>query len=137
MGITAEGLNVVWFVDPMHGNTFKTKDGDKTRRYDDILTEIRQTYHVLKQQGQHLGGIHLELSGEDVTECVGGPQNLQESDLGTNWKSACDPRLNYHQSVELAREVSEMIHQDRAVHTEQPTASDIASDIATDVALSA
>eukprot|EP00469_Lotharella_globosa_P007893 CAMPEP_0167781746 /NCGR_PEP_ID=MMETSP0111_2-20121227/6106_1 /TAXON_ID=91324 /ORGANISM="Lotharella globosa, Strain CCCM811" /LENGTH=516 /DNA_ID=CAMNT_0007672447 /DNA_START=151 /DNA_END=1701 /DNA_ORIENTATION=+ len=107
--IRAEGLNVVWFVDPMHGNTFKTTLGDKTRRYDDILAEIRQTHQVLKLYGQHLGGIHLELTGEDVTECVGGPQQLGEEDLKTNWKSACDPRLNYEQSLELAREVSEMI----------------------------
>ncbi|GAB5362222.1 hypothetical protein AAMO2058_000779800 [Amorphochlora amoebiformis] len=104
-----EGLNVVWFVDPMHGNTRRTQGGLKTRDFDNILREIAETHRVLKKHGEHLGGIHLELTGEDVTECVGGRCGISDDILPCRWASACDPRLNYDQSLELACEVAKLL----------------------------
>mmetsp|Transcript_3641 Transcript_3641/g.4880 ORF Transcript_3641/g.4880 Transcript_3641/m.4880 type:complete len:620 (+) Transcript_3641:69-1928(+) len=116
--IQRENLHVVWFVDPMHGNTRKTKNGQKTRDFHRIFSEIEQTHALLKKYDQHLGGIHLELCGEDVTECVGGGATTRDmvvcdEDLPKNWKSACDPRLNYGQSIELAYQVSALLARDR------------------------
>eukprot|EP00472_Partenskyella_glossopodia_P012102 CAMPEP_0197521730 /NCGR_PEP_ID=MMETSP1318-20131121/6969_1 /TAXON_ID=552666 /ORGANISM="Partenskyella glossopodia, Strain RCC365" /LENGTH=127 /DNA_ID=CAMNT_0043073837 /DNA_START=267 /DNA_END=650 /DNA_ORIENTATION=+ len=96
----------------MHGNTRKTADGSKTRDFESILGEIKHSHALLKEYGQHLGGIHLELTGEDVTECVGGAAGVGDQDLARNWKSACDPRLNYLQSLHLAVEVAKMLAED-------------------------
>jgi 3-deoxy-7-phosphoheptulonate synthase len=96
------GHPVVWSSDPMHGNTFSTDDSLKTRRFDDILTEIRQTFAIHRELGTHLGGVHLELTGDNVTECVGGAQGLSAGSLKQNYETFCDPRLNYEQSLELA-----------------------------------
>ena len=79
--IKKKDLNVIWQCDPMHGNTFKTLDGIKTRDFDTILEEIRNTFEVHHKCNSFLGGIHLEMTGEDVTECIGGPENLEENDL--------------------------------------------------------
>ena len=93
---------VLWCCDPMHGNTVSTDNGYKTRNFERILDELRATFDRLERAGAHLGGVHFELTGEDVTECTGGPQELSERDLGRNYVSFCDPRLNYAQSVEMA-----------------------------------
>jgi 3-deoxy-7-phosphoheptulonate synthase len=86
----------------MHGNGIKTAGGIKTRSFDAILRELESTYDALAAGGAHLGGVHFELTGEDVTECVGGAAGVRESDLSTNYVSLCDPRLNYQQALEMA-----------------------------------
>ena len=96
------GQNVVWSCDPMHGNTQATRNGFKTRSFDDITSEIISAFRIHKDCGTRLGGIHLELTGEDVTECIGGPGNLTESDLNKDYRSQVDPRLNYEQAMEIA-----------------------------------
>ncbi|KAH8906261.1 phospho-2-dehydro-3-deoxyheptonate aldolase [Coniochaeta sp. PMI_546] len=93
---------VVWQCDPMHGNTKSTATGIKTRHFKDIFEELRQTLRIHKEQGSYLGGVHLELTGDAVTECLGGSEGLDEDDLSTNYTSFCDPRLNEKQALELA-----------------------------------
>lgn len=100
--VRASGRSVVWSCDPMHGNTTKTADGTKTRAFDRVLAELRGTLAVHDRLGTNLGGVHFELTGEDVTECVGGPQELAEADLARRYDTTCDPRLNYAQSLEMA-----------------------------------
>jgi len=100
--IRKEGHPVVWSCDPMHGNTFSTESSVKTRRFDDILEEIRTTFAVHRAEGSYLGGVHLEMTGDNVTECVGGANGLNEDGLDTNYETYCDPRLNYEQSLEMA-----------------------------------
>lgn len=95
-------LNVVWSCDPMHGNGGKTDKGLKTRNFDHILSELEKTFIVHKENNSHLGGVHFELTGENVTECVGGSEGLTEKDLSLNYSTYCDPRLNYSQSLEMA-----------------------------------
>jgi 3-deoxy-7-phosphoheptulonate synthase len=108
--IRAEGAVVTWLCDPMHGNTFSTKTGRKTRSYDDIVAEIRSFWQVHDAEGSVAAGVHLELTGDLVTECVGGRQHLVQDDLSRNYQTACDPRLNAQQAVELAFEIAEIIH---------------------------
>jgi 3-deoxy-7-phosphoheptulonate synthase len=98
---------VLWISDPMHGNTQTTASGLKTRRFDDILSELNQAFDIHKACGSRLGGVHLELTGEDVTECLGGARDLVEKDLERAYKSAVDPRLNYEQALELALKIVE------------------------------
>ena len=86
----------------MHGNTRQSSNGYKTREFDDILAELKHTFEVHREEGSHLGGVHFELTGENVTECTGGPQKLLESDLPHRYTTYCDPRLNYAQGMELA-----------------------------------
>ncbi|MEZ6242597.1 MAG: 3-deoxy-7-phosphoheptulonate synthase class II [Phycisphaerales bacterium] len=100
--VTREGRTVLWMCDPMHGNGITTKDGVKTRSFDAILAELERSVEVHQGAGTVLGGVHFELTGEDVTECVGGAAGVREEDLGLNYASPCDPRLNYAQSLELA-----------------------------------
>lgn len=100
--VKAAGNSVVWSCDPMHGNTFATDDKIKTRNFDDILDEIRQTFAIHRSEGTNLGGVHLELTGDNVTECIGGARGLNAAGLKSNYKSYCDPRLNYQQSLEMA-----------------------------------
>ncbi len=100
--IKKEGRTVLWMSDPMHGNGTKTAAGIKTRNFDDILSELQSTARAHREAGTVLGGVHFELTGEDVAECVGGAANVAEDDLHTNFASPCDPRLNYQQSLELA-----------------------------------
>jgi 3-deoxy-7-phosphoheptulonate synthase len=95
-----EGRHVLFVCDPMHGNTITTSSGVKTRDFGDIKREVELTFDVLEGQGTHLGGVHFELTGEDVTECIGG--GLREEDLDQNYASVCDPRLNYRQALEMA-----------------------------------
>jgi 3-deoxy-7-phosphoheptulonate synthase len=96
------GLNVLWSSDPMHGNVIKTKQDIKTRDFDAILSELRACFQWHRQLGSRLGGVHFELTGEDVTECTGGSEGIGESDLSRNYETFCDPRLNYSQSLEMA-----------------------------------
>lgn len=100
--VKQEGHPVVWSCDPMHGNTFATDSNVKTRRFNDILEEIKTTFAVHRAEGSYLGGVHLELTGDNVTECVGGANGLNESGLNLNYETYCDPRLNYEQSLEMA-----------------------------------
>ena len=91
---------MLFVCDPMHGNTITTSSGVKTRDFGYIKREVELTFDVLEGQGTHLGGVHFELTGEDVTECIGG--GLREEDLDQNYASVCDPRLNYRQALEMA-----------------------------------
>ncbi len=100
--VKREGRRVLWVADPMHGNTESTSNGHKTRRFDNIRGELEQAFDIHAAAGTLLGGVHLELTGEDVTECMGGARDLNESDLDRAYKSMVDPRLNYEQSLELA-----------------------------------
>lgn len=106
---TKAGLNVLWVCDPMHGNTYEAPSGYKTRRFDDVLEEVRGFFEVHNKLGTHPGGIHIELTGDDVTECVGGGEEISHDDLASRYETACDPRLNHSQSLELAFLVSEML----------------------------
>jgi 3-deoxy-7-phosphoheptulonate synthase len=108
-GVTKSGANVLWVCDPMHGNTYEAPTGYKTRRFDDVLDEVKGFFEVHKALGTHPGGIHIELTGDDVTECVGGGEQISHEDLATRYESACDPRLNHAQSLELAFLVAEML----------------------------
>ncbi|WP_410580763.1 class II 3-deoxy-7-phosphoheptulonate synthase [Amycolatopsis sp. lyj-108] len=107
--VTAAGHEVVWQCDPMHGNTHEASTGYKTRHFDRIVDEVQGFFEVHGDLGTHAGGVHLELTGEDVTECVGGGQNISDADLPTRYETACDPRLNTEQSLELAFLISEML----------------------------
>jgi len=93
---------VLWSIDPMHGNTMTTEHGIKTRHFDQILSEVRDSFLIHQQQGTTVGGIHLELTGHDVTECIGGTGGLQSTDLERAYESNVDPRLNYEQAMEIA-----------------------------------
>ena len=100
--VRRSGRRVLWCCDPMHGNTEATSSGVKTRRFDNIRAELELSFDLHAAHGTRLGGVHLELTGEDVTECLGGARELTESDLGRAYRSTVDPRLNYEQSLELA-----------------------------------
>ena len=104
-------LDVVWCADPMHGNTEATSNGYKTRRFDNISKEVELSFKIHKDNGSHLGGVHLELTGENVTECLGGARALQEADLSKAYTTQVDPRLNYEQALELAFSIKDFYHQ--------------------------
>jgi 3-deoxy-7-phosphoheptulonate synthase len=104
-----EGFNIVWICDAMHGNTYTDGFSRKTRRFDDILSEIRLFFKLHESEQTVPGGVHLELTGEKVTECVGGRKQLLEDDLGQNYQTFCDPRLNVEQAVELAFEIADIL----------------------------
>jgi 3-deoxy-7-phosphoheptulonate synthase len=108
-GVRDRGLPVVWSCDPMHGNTFVSETGYKTRRFTDVLDELRTFFGVHAQEGTLPGGVHIELTGEDVTECLGGAQEIADAHLHHRYETACDPRLNNKQSLELAFLVAEML----------------------------
>lgn len=104
--VRSAGHTVVWCCDPMHGNTETTAEGLKTRRFDNILSELEQSFDIHRDCGSYLGGVHFELSGDNVTECVGGARGLSENDLRRSYQSLVDPRLNYEQSLEMALRVA-------------------------------
>jgi 3-deoxy-7-phosphoheptulonate synthase len=106
--VTASGAVPVWICDPMHGNTYEAETGHKTRRFDDVLDEVKGFFEVHRALGTHPGGIHVELTGDDVTECVGGGDEVFVDDLHQRYETACDPRLNRSQSLDLAFLVAEM-----------------------------
>ena len=111
------GRVVTWVCDPMHGNTTVTDTDLKTRNYDLILEELAAAFEIHQEQGGHLGGVHFELTGDDVTECTGGPQELSEADLSRSYETYCDPRLNYAQSLELALRIAQRLQTHRAAQS--------------------
>ena len=107
--VQSEGLNVVWCCDPMHGNTVKSTSGFKTRPFDHVLAEVQNSFAAHRSEGTYLGGVHFEMTGKDVTECTGGLQLIDDEDLSLRYHTACDPRLNASQSLELAFLVAEQL----------------------------
>jgi len=105
----SEGFRIAWSCDPMHGNTYKNERGQKTRVFEDIFKEICDFWQIHRAEGTIAGGVHLELTGENVTECIGGKRQLSDKDLEINYQTNCDPRLNAEQAVELAFELAEII----------------------------
>jgi 3-deoxy-7-phosphoheptulonate synthase len=105
--IKASDANPLWVTDPMHGNGLTTPNGYKTRRFDDVVDEVKGFFEAHRAAGTHPGGIHVELTGDDVTECLGGSEQIDEATLATRYESLCDPRLNHMQSLELAFLVAE------------------------------
>ena len=106
-GIQSFGATPLWVSDPMHGNGLTTPTGYKTRRFDDVVDEVKGFFEAHRAAGTHPGGIHIELTGDDVTECLGGSEQIDEATLATRYESLCDPRLNHMQSLELAFLVAE------------------------------
>jgi len=104
--VRATGVPVLWVCDPMHGNTETTASGLKTRRFENIVSELEAAFRVHRESGSHLGGVHFELTGEDVTECTGGARGLVDADLAKDYRSQVDPRLNYEQALELAMRIA-------------------------------
>jgi 3-deoxy-7-phosphoheptulonate synthase len=111
--VEGEGRKVVWSCDPMHGNTIKSSTGYKTRPFDRILAEVRGFFAVHQGEGTHAGGVHVEMTGRDVTECLGGAQLIDEEQLASRYHTHCDPRLNASQSLELSFLIAEMLKQQR------------------------
>ena len=107
--IKKEGLNVIWSCDPMHGNTIKAATGFKTRPFDNVIKEVKNFFEVHQSEGTYAGGLHVEMTGQDVTECTGGAQKISEKDLSNRYRTHCDPRLNADQALELAFLISEEI----------------------------
>ena len=107
--VTASGRQVAWVCDPMHGNTFEARNGYKTRAFSDVMAELNGFFDVHEELGTWPGGVHVELTGDDVTECVGGSDDLVEADLVSRYETLCDPRLNRNQSLELAFLVAERL----------------------------
>lgn len=107
--IKEEGREIVWSIDPMHGNTIKASSGYKTRSFDSILDEMKAFFEIHRSIGTYAGGVHLEMTGEDVTECVGGMQAITEENLGCNYNTQCDPRLNASQAIELSFLIADVL----------------------------
>jgi len=114
--VQREGKHVVWCIDPMHGNTMTAANGLKTRHFDRILDELHGAFQVHAAEGSHAGGVHFELTGQNVTECVGGAQEISEAGLGERYLTHCDPRLNASQALELAFEIAEALKRERQGH---------------------
>ena len=111
--VAAEGRTVVWSSDPMHGNTIKAATGYKTRPFDRILREVEQFIAACRTEGAHPGGVHFEMTGQQVTECIGGAQAISEADLSDRYHTHCDPRLNASQALELAFTLAEQLRRER------------------------
>src|SRR5277367_548495 len=111
--VEREGRRVVWTSDPMHGNTVKSTNGYKTRQFDRVLTEVKRFFEIHRAESTYAGGVHLELTGQDVTECTGGAQAIGEIDLAARYHTSCDPRLNGAQAIELAFLIAEALKQER------------------------
>ena len=107
--VKKEGIKVVWSCDPMHGNTIKAATGFKTRTFESVLKEVKNFFAVSQAEGSYAGGLHIEMTGQDVTECTGGAQKISEKDLSNRYRTHCDPRLNADQALELAFLISEEI----------------------------
>jgi 3-deoxy-7-phosphoheptulonate synthase len=112
--VEATGARVVWACDPMHGNTTESAGGLKTRHFDDVVEEVTGFFEVHHSLGSVPGGLHVELTGDDVTECLGGADDIAEADLAGRYETACDPRLNAGQSLELAFLAAGMLQEGRA-----------------------
>ncbi len=107
--VQGSGRGVLWCCDPMHGNTETTANGRKTRRFDNILSELEQSFDIHAALGSYQGGVHFELSGDNITECIGGARNLSEVDLDRAYESRVDPRLNYEQALEMALSIAQKV----------------------------
>ncbi len=118
-----EGRHVVWVSDPMHANTVKSSNGLKTRHFDRILEEVRAFFAVHRDEGSHAGGVHFEMTGQDVTECIGGAQAISEANLSDRYHTHCDPRLNAKQALELAFLLAESLKEGRARPSRRAAAS--------------
>ncbi len=112
--VQRSGHKVVWITDPMHGNTITVANNVKTRRFDAILSEVRGFFDIHTAEGTWAGGVHVEMTGQDVTECIGGAHRLTEANLSERYETFCDPRLNAEQSLELAFLVAEELKRRRA-----------------------
>ena len=123
--VESEGHPVVWSCDPMHGNVIKSESGFKTRPFERILAEVKGFFAVHRAEGTHPGGIHIEMTGQDVTECTGGAVEITDEALGDRYRTHCDPRLNAEQSLELAFLLAEMLN-DEAAHVQSSAAADAA-----------
>jgi len=120
--VKAEGRKVVWISDPMHGNVIKASNGYKTRPFDRIISEIRDFFAIHQAEGTHAGGVHLEMTGQDVTECTGGAQAISDADLQDRYHTHCDPRLNARQALELAFLLAETLKEARTPRLKQQAA---------------
>ena len=118
--VQREGFKVVWSCDPMHGNTIKSSTGFKTRPFERILTEVRRFFAVHRAEGSYAGGVHFEMTGQDVTECIGGAQAIDETQLADRYHTHCDPRLNASQALELAFLVAEQLKEERVANGAPP-----------------
>jgi 3-deoxy-7-phosphoheptulonate synthase len=107
--IKKEGLNVIWSCDPCHGNTIKATTGFKTRPFNSVLSEVKNVFACHQSEGSYAGGLHIELTGQNVTECTGGAQKISDKDLSSRYHTHCDPRLNANQALELAFLISDEI----------------------------
>ena len=112
--IKSEGKNVIWSCDPMHGNTITSSNGYKTRPLDKIISEVKDFIDIHNSEGTYAGGIHVEMTGQNVTECTGGTQKISEEDLSDRYHTHCDPRLNANQSLDLAFLISERLKEVRS-----------------------
>ncbi|CAA6605329.1 Phospho-2-dehydro-3-deoxyheptonate aldolase [Rhodospirillaceae bacterium LM-1] len=121
--VEREGRKVVWCCDPMHANTISTASGYKTRVFDRILDEVKRFFQIHKAEGTHAGGVHFELTGQEVTECVGGAQAITEARLSDRYETMCDPRLNASQSLELAFQLAELLKSERRAEAEKLAAA--------------
>jgi 3-deoxy-7-phosphoheptulonate synthase len=121
--VEREGKRVVWSCDPMHGNTVSSTSGYKTRRFDAILNEVRGFFAVHAAEGTYPGGVHLEMTGSNVTECTGGARAITDADLNDRYHTFCDPRLNADQSLELAFLIADLLKRDRRSQQTQIAAS--------------
>ena len=120
--VQAEGRAVVWSSDPMHGNTIKAATGYKTRPFDRVLSEVTQFFDACRAEGAYPGGVHFEMTGKDVTECIGGAQAITEEDLSDRYHTHCDPRLNASQALELAFTLAEKLREERRAARESAAA---------------
>ena len=102
-------MNVIWSCDPMHGNTIKSTTGFKTRPFNRVLKEVRDVFAVHQSEGSYAGGLHIEMTGQNVTECTGGARKISDADLSSRYHTHCDPRLNADQALELAFLISDEI----------------------------
>tara|TARA_B100001142_G_scaffold44678_1_gene40829 strand:+ start:7829 stop:9166 length:1338 start_codon:yes stop_codon:yes gene_type:complete len=109
--IKVNNFNVLWICDPMHGNTYKTKDGYKTRNFEDIKLELKTFFNILNLEDIHPSGVHFELTPEDVTECMSDSYNIKQSNMHENYQTACDPRLNKDQSLDIAFSINELLEE--------------------------
>jgi 3-deoxy-7-phosphoheptulonate synthase len=122
--VKREGRHVVWSCDPMHGNTITSTSGYKTRPFDRIVSEVKTFFSVHQAEGTHPGGVHLEMTGKDVTECTGGARAISDEDLNDRYHTFCDPRLNAEQAIDMAFLIAEQLKAERAAKAQPlPAAS--------------
>jgi 3-deoxy-7-phosphoheptulonate synthase len=122
--IEKEGKKVIWICDPMHGNTEKSANGYKTRPVGRILAEVQGFFAVHQAEGTHAGGVHFEMTGQDVTECTGGAQAITEANLSDRYHTHCDPRLNAKQALELAFLLAETLKDGRGRNHRRVSSTD-------------